>query len=109
MCTQPAAAQRAGEAAHVLKPSQRRSAFPVEIVFLWFVSYLKSELKPYPVGACLSCVNVLAATVTMLVINTLRVPGAGAGAYVVIAAIARELAGFLWAIDHEIRISMAAG
>ena len=28
---------------------------------------------------------------------------------VVVAAIARELAGFIWAIGHEMRITMAAG
>jgi hypothetical protein len=33
----------------------------------------------------------------------------GKKATVVVAAIARELAGFIWAIGQEIRITMAAG
>ncbi len=47
----------------------------------WFPSFLKDELKPYPGRSLLALRYVLAATLTMLVIVTFRLPGAAVGGF----------------------------
>ena len=47
----------------------------------WFPGFLKDELRPYPGRALLALRYVLAATLTMLVIVTFRLPGAAVGGF----------------------------
>ncbi len=47
----------------------------------WFPSFLRDELRPYPGRSLLALRYVLAATVTMLVIVTFRLPGAAVGGF----------------------------
>ena len=47
----------------------------------WFPSFLKDELRPYPGRSLLALRYVLAATLTMLVIVTFRLPGAAVGGF----------------------------
>src|ERR1700722_2673110 len=47
----------------------------------WFGSFLREELKPYPGRALLALRYVVAATITMLLIVTFRLPGAAVGGF----------------------------
>ena len=47
----------------------------------WFGSFLRQELKPYPGRAVLALRYVVAATITMLLIVTFRLPGAAVGGF----------------------------
>lgn len=47
----------------------------------WFPSFLRDELRPYPGRSVLALRYVLAATLTMLVIVTFRIPGASVGGF----------------------------
>lgn len=47
----------------------------------WFPAFLRDELKPYPGRGILAMRYVLAATLTMLVIMTFRLPGAAVGGF----------------------------
>ncbi len=47
----------------------------------WFPDFLKNELRPYPGRPLLAIRYVLAATITMLVIVTFRLPGAAVGGF----------------------------
>ncbi len=47
----------------------------------WFPAFLKDELRPYPGRGLLTLRYVLAATLTMLVIVTFRIPGASVGGF----------------------------
>lgn len=47
----------------------------------WFPAFLRDELRPYPGRAALVLRMTLAATLTMLVVMTFRLPGAGIAAY----------------------------
>lgn len=48
---------------------------------VWFMSFLREELSPYPGRANLVMRMVIAATITMLIIMTFRLPGAAIAAY----------------------------
>jgi multidrug resistance protein MdtO len=47
----------------------------------WFASFLREELKPYPGRAVLALRYTVAATITMLLIVTFRLPGAAVGGF----------------------------
>ncbi len=47
----------------------------------WFWGFLKDEMRPYPGRSLLATRYVLAATITMLVIVTFRIPGAAVGGF----------------------------
>src|ERR1700722_8649138 len=47
----------------------------------WFGSFLREELKPYPGRAVLALRYTVAATITMLLIVTFRLPGAAVGGF----------------------------
>jgi multidrug resistance protein MdtO len=47
----------------------------------WFASFLREELKPYPGRYVLALRYTLAATITMLLIVTFRIPGATVGGF----------------------------
>jgi multidrug resistance protein MdtO len=47
----------------------------------WFGSFLREELKPYPGRALLALRYTIAATITMLLIVTFRLPGAAVGGF----------------------------
>ena len=47
----------------------------------WFASFLREELKPYPGRAILAFRYTVAATITMLLIVTFRLPGAAVGGF----------------------------
>src|SRR3984885_13073229 len=47
----------------------------------WFGSFLREELKPYPGRALLALRYTVAATITMLLIVTFRLPGAAVGGF----------------------------
>ena len=47
----------------------------------WFPAFLRQELKPYPGRYVLTLRYVLAATLTMLIIMTFRIPGAATGGF----------------------------
>jgi multidrug resistance protein MdtO len=47
----------------------------------WFGSFLREELKPYPGRALLALRYAIAATITMLLIVTFRLPGAAVGGF----------------------------
>jgi multidrug resistance protein MdtO len=49
--------------------------------FQWFVSFLREELKPYPGRALLVLRYTVAATLTMVLIVTFRIPGAVTGGF----------------------------
>jgi multidrug resistance protein MdtO len=54
---------------------------PSQPFLQWFVSFLRQELKPYPGRALLALRYTVAATVTMLLIVTFRLPGAAIGGF----------------------------
>jgi multidrug resistance protein MdtO len=47
----------------------------------WFASFLREELKPYPGRALLALRYTVAATITMILIVTFRLPGAAIGGF----------------------------
>ena len=47
----------------------------------WFASFLREELKPYPGRALLALRYTVAATITMVLIVTFRLPGAAVGGF----------------------------
>jgi multidrug resistance protein MdtO len=47
----------------------------------WFGGFLREELKPYPGRALLALRYIIAATITMLLIVTFRLPGAAVGGF----------------------------
>jgi multidrug resistance protein MdtO len=47
----------------------------------WFASFLREELKPYPGRAVLALRYAVAATITMVLIVTFRLPGAAVGGF----------------------------
>jgi multidrug resistance protein MdtO len=49
--------------------------------FQWFASFLREELRPYPGRAVLALRYTVAATITMLLIVTFRLPGAAVGGF----------------------------
>jgi multidrug resistance protein MdtO len=57
------------------------SAPPSQPIIQWFVSFLREELKPYPGRALLALRYTVAATITMLLIVTFRIPGATVGGF----------------------------
>jgi len=54
---------------------------PSPPVIQWFASFLREELKPYPGRALLALRYTVAATITMLLIVTFRLPGAAVGGF----------------------------
>ena len=62
----------------VPRPRQMDSTPPF---WTWFPSFLEHELRPYPGRLLLTSRYVLAATLTMLVILTFRLPGAAVGGF----------------------------
>jgi multidrug resistance protein MdtO len=69
------------------QPVQRKqapvggSAPPSPPFLQWFASFLREELKPYPGRALLALRYTVAATITMLLIVTFRLPGAAVGGF----------------------------
>jgi multidrug resistance protein MdtO len=69
------------------QPGQRQTsrqtlvAPPSPPFIQWFASFLREELKPYPGRAVLALRYTLAATITMLLIITFRLPGAATGGF----------------------------
>ncbi len=57
------------------------SAPPSPPFIQWFASFLREELKPYPGRALLALRYTVAATITMLLIVTFRLPGAAVGGF----------------------------
>jgi multidrug resistance protein MdtO len=57
------------------------SAPPSPPFLQWFGSFLREELKPYPGRALLALRYTIAATITMLLIVTFRLPGAAVGGF----------------------------
>src|SRR6202167_3963388 len=57
------------------------SAPPPQPFMQWFASFLREELKPYPGRALLALRYTVAATLTMLLIVTFRIPGATVGGF----------------------------
>jgi multidrug resistance protein MdtO len=57
------------------------SAPPSPPFIQWFASFLRQELKPYPGRALLALRYAVAATITMLLIVTFRLPGAAVGGF----------------------------
>ncbi len=57
------------------------SAAPSTPFLQWFGSFLREELKPYPGRAVLALRYNVAATITMLLIVTFRIPGAAIGGF----------------------------
>jgi multidrug resistance protein MdtO len=57
------------------------SAPPSPPFLQWFASFLRQELKPYPGRALLALRYTVAATITMLLIVTFRLPGAAVGGF----------------------------
>jgi multidrug resistance protein MdtO len=57
------------------------SAPPSPPFLQWFGSFLREELKPYPGRALLALRYTVAATITMLLIVTFRLPGAAVGGF----------------------------
>ena len=57
------------------------SAPPSPPFIQWFGSFLRQELKPYPGRAILALRYTVAATITMLLIVTFRLPGAAVGGF----------------------------
>jgi multidrug resistance protein MdtO len=57
------------------------SAPPSRPFLQWFGSFLREELKPYPGRALLALRYTVAATITMLLIVTFRLPGAAVGGF----------------------------
>jgi multidrug resistance protein MdtO len=61
---------------------RQASVAPPSPPFLqWFASFLRQELKPYPGRALLALRYTVAATITMLLIVTFRLPGAAVGGF----------------------------
>lgn len=48
----------------------------------WFLEFLKGELAPYPGRGVMVARIVIAATITMIIIMTFRVPGGAIGALI---------------------------
>ncbi len=71
----------------VAQPGQRKqapagvAAPPSPPFSQWFPSFLREELKPYPGRALLALRYTTAATITMLLIITFRLPGAAVGGF----------------------------
>jgi multidrug resistance protein MdtO len=71
----------------VAQPGQRKqapigvSAPPSPPFLQWFGSFLREELKPYPGRALLALRYTVAATITMILIVTFRIPGAAVGGF----------------------------
>jgi multidrug resistance protein MdtO len=69
------------------QPGQRRTLKPAPVAppsapfIQWFASFLREELKPYPGRAVLALRYTVAATITMLLIVTFRLPGAAVGGF----------------------------
>ncbi len=57
------------------------SAPPSPPFIQWFTSFLREELRPYPGRALLALRYTVAATITMLLIVTFRLPGAAIGGF----------------------------
>jgi len=57
------------------------SAPPSPPFIQWFASFLRQELKPYPGRAVLALRYTVAATITMVLIVTFRLPGAAVGGF----------------------------
>jgi len=57
------------------------SAPPSTPFIHWFASFLREELRPYPGRALLALRYTVAATITMLLIVTFRLPGAAVGGF----------------------------
>ena len=57
------------------------SAPPSPPFMQWFAGFLREELKPYPGRALLALRYTVAATITMLLIVTFRLPGAAVGGF----------------------------
>ena len=64
-----------------LKPTPQASARSPRPFSEWFRLFLYDELKPYPGRAMLVARYTAAATVTMLLIITFRIPGAAVGGW----------------------------
>ncbi len=69
------------------QPGQRHTlrqapvAPPSQPFIQWFGSFLRQELKPYPGRVVLALRYIVAATITMLLIVTFRLPGAAVGGF----------------------------
>jgi multidrug resistance protein MdtO len=69
------------------QPGQRQTlkqapvAPPSPPFIQWFASFLRQELKPYPGRALLALRYAVAATITMVLIVTFRLPGAAVGGF----------------------------
>ena len=62
-------------------PPPRSGTQPPQPFGAWFASFLRDELRPYPGRAMLVTRMTLAATLTMLVVMTFRLPGAAIAGY----------------------------
>lgn len=64
------------------KQAPAGASAPRSLPFLqWFASFLREELKPYPGRVVLALRYTVAATITMLLIITFRLPGAAVGGF----------------------------
>src|SRR5271170_1456748 len=66
------------------QPGQRKQTLvapPSPPFIQWFASFLREELKPYPGRAVLALRYTVAATITMWLIVTFRLPGAAVGGF----------------------------
>jgi multidrug resistance protein MdtO len=64
-----------------LKPTPIASPRPSTPFHKWFPQFLRDELKPYPGRTNLVLRYTIAATLTMLLITTFRIPGAASGGF----------------------------
>ncbi len=64
-----------------LKPTPAASPRPSTPFHEWFPQFLHDELKPYPGRTNLVLRYTIAATLTMLLITTFRIPGAASGGF----------------------------
>lgn len=63
------------------QPEPRAAVSSAQPFGPWFLAFLKNELTPYPGRATLVARMTIAATLTMLIIMTFRLPGAAIAAY----------------------------